>query len=164
MYSIKKIEIDRNHKLKSINRGPKKALVISMDYSYWISSKVAVFEYQIQALNSKIEELNSKIEDLTEKVAEKEKNVDKEEKPKKKVRMPGFALVCKKMQEPVMEEVIAFLKRKIEHPQSPLVIDLFRELTQQNLKMWNALTHEERGVWSERAKEIEVEVSDDIDH
>ena len=87
-----------------------------------------------------------------------------EEKPKKKVRMPGFALFCKKMQEHVMDEVIAFVKRKIEHPQSPLVIHLFRELTLQNLKMWNALTHEERGDWRERAKEIEVEVSDDIDN
>ena len=103
-------------------------------------------------------------EHSSDKVAEKEKNVDKQEKPKKKVRMPGFALFCKKMQEPVMDEVIAFVKRKIDHPQSPLVIDLFRELTQQNLKMWNALTHEERGEWRERAKEIEVEVSDDIDH
>ena len=100
----------------------------------------------------------------SDKVAEKENNVDKQEKPKKKVRMPGFALFCKKMQEHVMEEVIAFVKRKIEHPQSPLVIHLFRELTLQNLKMWNALTHEERGDWRERAKEIEVEVSDDIDN
>jgi hypothetical protein len=100
----------------------------------------------------------------SDKVAEKENNVDKQEKPKKKVRMPGFALFCKKMQEHVMEEVIAFVKRKIEHPQSPLVIHLFRGLTLQNLKMWNALTHEERGDWRERAKEIEVEVSDDIDN
>lgn len=44
----KKNEIDRNDKLKSINREPKKALVISMDYSDWITTRVAVFEYQIE--------------------------------------------------------------------------------------------------------------------
>ena len=144
MYSIKKNEINRNHKLKSINRGPKKALVISMDYSYWISSKVAVFEYQIQALNSKIEELNSKIEDLTEKVAEKEKNVDKEEKPKKKRGMTGFLLFSKEKRPEVKEE-LGDVKPT--------------EVVTEVAKRWKALTDEERATWNERAKEgQEVEV------
>jgi hypothetical protein len=128
-----------------------------MDYSDWITAKIAVFECQI-------EELNSKVEELSEKIAEKEKTVDNEEKPKKKVRMPGFALFCKKMQEDAMEEVIAFVSRKIEHPQSPLIVRLFRELTLQNLKMWHALTDEERSEWIKQGKKIEVEVSDDIDN
>ena len=91
---------------------------MSMEYTDWITTKVALFQYQIEALNGKIDTLNSMIDKLTEKVPEKE------EKPKKNHGLSGYLLFCK--------EKHAEMERRFGYVKSMVFIEIANN--------WNALT------------------------
>ena len=93
-----------------------------MEYTDWITTKVALFQYQIEALNSKIDK-------LTEKVPEKE------EKPKKNHGLSGYLLFCK--------EKHAEMEIRFGYVKSMVFIEIANN--------WNALTDEERQDWNSYA-------------
>ena len=148
MYSIKKIEIDLNHKFNSTNKQPIKQTQQTMSMTLEIvAGRIAELEKQMSAVLAKLEEKAD--EKPKKEKKEKSPKKEKEEKPKKKRGLTGYLLFSKENRAAVKEE-LGEVKPT--------------EVVTEVAKRWKALTDEERGEWNTRAKEgqeVEVEVSDD---
>ena len=150
MYSIKKIEIDRNQRFNSTNKQPNKATQMSMTLEI-VANRIAELEKQMAVVLAKLDEKTEATaseakpkKEKKEKSPKKEKP-EKEDKPKTKRGMTGYLLFSKENRAAVKEE-LGDVKPT--------------EVVTEVAKRWKALTDEEREEWNKTAKDANEEAED----